>query len=315
VVELDFRAAGIGENGSAGPGGAALSSTPPSIRNATWDVKKVLGTTPVYDDGSAMFTVPARTPVYFQLLDAKNHVVQSMRSWSTLQPGETFACVGCHEGKGETASTGGGVTTAVRRGARALEPFYGPPRGFSFPNEIQPIFDKHCIVCHDDRTAVPRIEKRAAKADAQPAPAATPGGAKKSFSLLDARTLDAGSKRMWSDSYLVLTRGGTPNRIVNWLNVQSIPPMLPPYFAGAAKSELVTLLEKGHYEVKLNREEMDKIACWIDLLVPFCGDYTEANAWNEAEKKKYAHFLAKRERMAAIERQNIQALLAAEAGP
>jgi hypothetical protein len=63
------------------------------------------------------------------------------------------------------------------------------------------------------------------------------------------------------------------------------------------------------------REEMDKIACWIDLLVPFCGDYTEANAWNEAEKKKYAHFLAKRERMAAIERENIQALLAAEAGP
>jgi hypothetical protein len=316
VVELDFRAAGIGENGSGGPAGGALSSTPPSVRNAAWDVKKVLGTTPVYDDGSAMFTVPARTPVYFQLLDAKNHVVQSMRSWSTLQPGETFACVGCHEGKGETASPEGGVTTAVRRGARALEPFYGPPRGFSFPNEIQPIFDKHCIGCHDDRTAVPRIEKRAAKADARPAPAApTPGGEKKAFSLLDARTLDAGSKRMWSDSYLALTRGGTPNRLVNWLNVQSIPPMLPPYFAGAAKSELVTLLEKGHYEVKLNREEMDKIACWIDLLVPFCGDYTEANAWNEAEKKKYAHFLAKRERMAAIERENIQALLAAEAGP
>jgi hypothetical protein len=298
------------------PAGGALSSTPPSVRNAAWDVKKVLGATPVYDDGSAMFTVPARTPVYFQLLDAKNHVVQSMRSWSTLQPGETFACVGCHEGKGETAAPEGGVAMAVRRGARALEPFYGPPRGFSFPNEIQPIFDKHCIGCHDDRTAVPRIEKRAAKADALPAPAApTAGGEKKAFSLLDARTLDAGSKRMWSDSYLALTRGGTPNRLVNWLNVQSIPPMLPPYFAGAAKSELVTLLEKGHYEVKLNREEMDKIACWIDLLVPFCGDYTEANAWNEAEKKKYAHFLAKRERMAAIERENIQALLAAEAGP
>ena len=316
VVALDFRAAGIGENGSGGPAGGALSSTPPSVRNATWDVKKVLGATPVYDDGSAMFAVPARTPVYFQLLDAKNHVVQSMRSWSTLQPGETFACVGCHEAKGETASPEGGVTTAVRRGARALEPFYGPPRGFSFPREIQPIFDRHCIGCHDDRTAVPRPEKRGAKADAQPAPAAlAPDGAKKAFSLLDARTLDAGSKRMWSDSYLALTRGGTPNRLVNWLNVQSIPPMLPPYFAGATKSELVILLEKGHYEVKLNREEMDKIACWIDLLVPFCGDYTEANAWNEAEKKKYAYFLAKRERMAAVERENIRALLAAEAGP
>ena len=86
--------------------------------------------------------------------------------------------------------------------------------------------------------------------------------------------------------------------------------MLPPYFAGAAKSELVTLLEEGHYEVQLSREEMDKIAAWIDLLVPFCGDYTEAAAWSDAEKKKYAHFQAKRDRMAALERENIEALMA-----
>jgi hypothetical protein len=58
---------------------------------------------------------------------------------------------------------------------------------------------------------------------------------------------------------------------------------------------------------------MDKIACWIDLLVPFCGDYTEANAWDENERKKYAHFLEKRERMAAVERQNIEAMLAPSA--
>ena len=59
--------------------------------------------------------------------------------------------------------------------------------------------------------------------------------------------------------------------------------MLPPYSAGAAKSRLMTLLEQGHGDVKLSREEIDKIACWIDLLVPFCGDYLEANAWSEAE--------------------------------
>jgi hypothetical protein len=327
VVALEFRAAGIGENGSGGPAGAALSSTPPAVRNATWDVKRVLGTTPVHADGSAMFTVPARTPVYFQLLDSKNRVVQSMRSWSTLQPGETFSCIGCHEGKNETPPAGGGITMAVRQGPRTLDPFYGPPRGFSFPNQIQPILDKHCTRCHHDRSAAPNeTVKTKAKAgplgkdlkpvlpaeDQRPSPAADPG-AKKAFSLLDTRTLDRGSKRMWSDSYLALTRSGNPNKIVNWLNVQSIPPMLPPYFAGSAKSELIAMLEKGHYEARLNQEEMDKIACWIDLLVPFCGDYTEANAWDENERKKYAHFLEKRERMAAVERQNIEAMLAPSA--
>ena len=69
------------------------------------------------------------------------------------------------------------------------------------------------------------------------------------------------------------------------------------------------LVEAGHYGVKLSAEELEKIACWIDLLVPFCGDYTEANAWSDAEKQKYAHYFQKRQAMAEVERQNIAALL------
>ncbi|MHC4505986.1 MAG: HzsA-related protein, partial [Planctomycetota bacterium] len=131
VVALDFRAAGVHSNGNGGPAGGALVSTPVSIRNGTWDVKIVLGTTPVYEDGSASFEVPARTPLYFQLLDEKNHVVQSMRSWSTLMPGESFSCVGCHEDKDNTPMLIK-PAIAMRKGALPLEPFYGPARGFSF---------------------------------------------------------------------------------------------------------------------------------------------------------------------------------------
>lgn len=65
----------------------------------------------------------------------------------------------------------------------------------------------------------------------------------------------------------------------------------------------------GHNGVKLSREEMDKLCCWIDLLVPYCGDYTEANAWNQDEKQKYARYFAKRQQMAARERANIKAML------
>jgi hypothetical protein len=49
-------------------------------------------------------------------------------------------------------------------------------------------------------------------------------------------------------------------------------------------------VEQGHEDVKLSQEEMDKIACWIDLLVPYCGDYTEANVWTQQEIDMYAHF-------------------------
>ncbi|MCX8038899.1 MAG: hypothetical protein N3D11_18005, partial [Candidatus Sumerlaeia bacterium] len=88
VIALEYRAAGIGSNSNGGPGGGALISTPIAIGNGCWDVKIILGDATVADDGSALFRVPARTPIYFQLLDAKNQMVASMRSWTTLQPGE-----------------------------------------------------------------------------------------------------------------------------------------------------------------------------------------------------------------------------------
>jgi hypothetical protein len=311
VVALDFRAAGVGQNGSQGPAGGALSSTPVSIGNGCWDVKMVLGDAVVYADGSACFTVPARTPVYFQALDENGRAVQTMRSWSTLQPGESRSCVGCHEAKNEAALHGRPGSMALTAGPQPLEPFYGPPRGFSFIHELQPIWDRHCIQCHRDRNQV------GPSGDPKPA-----GDEKTAFSLLGTQTVEPKSGRRWSDAYLALTGAGRPDpsnkghlsgrpgELVNWISVQSEPEMLPPYCQGAATSRLIDLLRDGHYDVELTREEMDKIACWIDLLVPYCGDYTEANAWSESDRQKYAHFLAKRRRMEAVEQQNVEALMA-----
>jgi len=301
VVALDFRAANIGSNGNRGPASWSLVTTPIAIDNGTWDVKRVLGTTKVYADGSAFFTVPARVPVYFQLLDEKNRVVQSMRSWSTLQPGERFSCVGCHENKNE-ASLSAGTTLAMKAGPKELDPFYGPPGGFSFPKMIQPILDRHCIKCHKDRSAAPGRPGKKGRKDL-------------AFSLLSTPNIDRKAGRAWSDSYLNLTQRGRPNKMVNWLNVQSIPPMLPPYFAGSAKSGIFRQIAEGHCSVKLSGEELDKLACWIDLLVPYCGDYIEANTWNAADKAKYQRLSDKRKRMKAIEAANIQEMLTGKRPP
>jgi hypothetical protein len=301
VVGLEFRAAGIGETRNSGPGGGALASTPVGVGNTSWDVKVVLGDATVYADGSAMFEVPARRAVYFQALDEKGHMVQTMRSWSTLQPNETLSCVGCHENKNEAPRSVGGRTMAMDAGPESLKGFYGSARGFGFDKEIQPILDSRCINCHDG----------------------SEGG---SFSLLGDRVTDRRAKRRWSRSYLALTgaspvewpgsgsfaRGNEDGELVNWINSMSEPSMLPPYYRGSASSRLIRLLEEGHEGVRLSREEMDKIACWIDLVVPYCGDYAEANAWTEEESARYAKFVRKRRQMAELERENIAELIAAE---
>ncbi|MBN2139028.1 MAG: discoidin domain-containing protein [Sedimentisphaerales bacterium] len=313
VVEIKFRAAGVRSNGNGGPAGGALVSTPVAIRNGCWDAKVILGEAEVYEDGSACFDVPARTPVYFQAIDEKGYAVQSMRTWSTLQPGETFSCVGCHETKDETPLATAKPTMAMKAGPQQLEPFYGPPRGFSFSREIQPILDRHCTACHNDRAN--RRGLFDGLADLHGHPPVSPNGVslpgETAFSLLDAPNRDDNAGRIWSDAYLALTNGGEPDTgVVRWLNVQSIPPMLPPYFTGAVKSPLIKMLEAGHHEVALSKEEADKIASWIDLLVPYCADYLEANCWTDEELKKYLHYQNKRDLMAAIEADNIRRLIA-----
>jgi hypothetical protein len=326
VVALEFRAAGIGFNGNSGPAGGALACTPISIGNGAWDVKVVLGEAKVYEDGSALFTVPARRPVYFQALDERGYAVQTMRSWSTLQPGEYVGCVGCHEHKNTAPPARDyGFSLAMKAGPQTLEPFYGPPRGFSFPKEIQPILDHHCIRCHKDRAPIQAVVQGDVRQAllTQTRPGKTAGDGLKdelAFSLLGEVTVERTAKRRWSDAYLVLTqataasadevfKGDCQGRMVKWISAQSVPELLPPYSAGAARSQLLTLLEHGHQGVKLSREELDKIACWIDLLVPYCGDYREANAWTEDEMKKHERYAEKRRQMEEVEQQNIDALL------
>jgi hypothetical protein len=287
VVGLEFRAAAIGRLGQEGRGGSSEVTTPVAVGNGSWDVKVVLGTATVHEDGSACFRAPARMPVYFQAVDDQGYAAQTMRSWTTLMPGERQSCVGCHEHKNTVPPAQAGGSLAMEAGPQELQPFYGPPRGFSYARQIQPILDRHCVPCHNGpNTEPPNLSDEVVPVDQ--------------------------TKRFFSKSYLALThaqgsRGDWNHPIVNWIDSMSEPEMLGPYHRGAATSRLMTLLEEGHEGVKLSTEEFDKIACWIDLLVPYCGDYLEANAWSPAEVDFYARYLAKRQRWEELERSNVQA--------
>ena len=287
VIGLDFRSTGIGNNGNAGPGGGALISTPPSIGNGAWDPKILVGDAPVNEDGSVFFAADARSPVYFMLLDAKGRMVQTMRSWTTLQPGENASCVGCHESKNSVPLATARPTQAMAAGPRPLAPIYGLRRGFSFLKEVQPVLDAHCVKCHDGKD-----EKRP--------------------DLTSTAVDDPAAKRRWTRSYLALTharpdnaeakacwRGDANHKVVNWVSSASAPPIQKPCSAGSNTSALfANMLDKGHCKT-LTDEGAARLAMWIDLGVPFCGDYAEANLWNDPEKAKYELYMTKRARAAA----------------
>ncbi len=335
VVALEFRGVGIRSNGNEGPAGGALISTPVAIGGGTWDVKHVLGTVPVEEDGSAYFEVPALTPVYFQLLDANGDVVQTMRSWSTLQPGETFGCVGCHESKTNiienAASAEGSTSMALKKGVATLKPELSPGQGryqnagFSFNRDIQPILDTHCVRCHTG------------KVDAN--------GKKAPFSLLGdydstprGRKASEAAGRNFSESYLNLTNfhaGGprypwrnqeltAPNDgpYARWINIQEGPAMLPPYKEGAATSPLIKMFrapdgtvggqDENHKDARIDANSLHMLALWMDLLVPYCGDYEEENNWTEDEYAKYWYYTIKRKNIEGIVEENVQKLILAQ---
>jgi hypothetical protein len=116
--------------------------------------KFVVGTVPVANDGSAFFEVPSGIPVFFQALDRDGLAVQTMRSLTYVQPGQTLACVGCHEHRDSTPRNGE-QPQAAWKGPALLTP--GPEGSWPlrFDRLVQPVLDQHCVRCHCSRSDDP----------------------------------------------------------------------------------------------------------------------------------------------------------------
>lgn len=208
--------------------------------DGTWDVKRILGTVPVEEDGSAFFRVPANTPIMVQPIDGRNMAQQQMRSWFTAMPGEVLSCVGCHERRREVP-TPGGRARAQARPPSEIEPWRGPARAFSFEAEVQPVLDRHCVRCHSKGA----LDLR---------PAGTPGAREARFSPA------------YDSLHPYVRRPG----------LEATMHVLPPREFEAGTSQLVQMLGKGHFGVQLTEEDWDRLITWIDLNVPYASDWREA---------------------------------------
>jgi len=70
----------------------------------TFSVERLIGTVPVSVDGSARFRLPPVRSFLFLAMDEKGHCVKRMHSFTSVMPGETTTCIGCHEHRTEAPS-------------------------------------------------------------------------------------------------------------------------------------------------------------------------------------------------------------------
>lgn len=202
--------------------------------------KRILGTVPVEADGSAYFTVPADRFVYLQLLDAGGMMIQSMRSGMIVRPGETLGCVGCHESRHSAVPNL--AKKAVGRAPDRLKPWYGAPRLFNYRTEVQPVFDKHCVRCHDF-------------------------GGKGAGKVVLAGDL----ARAFNISYMELRR----KNLVKVVGAGP-PEVQMPYSWGSHASKMVKVLREGHNDLRLDAESFDRLVTWIDINAPYYPSYASA---------------------------------------
>ena len=209
---------------------------PSYVAKAPW------GIVPVEEDGSANFLAPAGKQLYLQALDGNLNEVQRMRSVVQLQPGETRSCIGCHEDRRHAPPARAGI--ALRREPSRLE---APPWGagpLAYQQAVQPVWDRKCVECHN-------------------------AGDKQKIDLsatLDANRIPASYRTLIQQGWVHVldcgwNSGGNEKR--------------EPYSFGTFQSKLWKVLDAGHYDVSLSRDEMHAVKCWIDMNCPLWPDYVE----------------------------------------
>ncbi|MCH7228856.1 SUMF1/EgtB/PvdO family nonheme iron enzyme [Haloferula sp. A504] len=229
-----------------------------------WDIRRVLGTVPVEEDGSAHFTIPAQRPVFVQPLDEKGQAMQTMRSWFTGMPGERISCIGCHEGMNQ-APPSAPAMAATRSPSAIKASWQAPLRGFSFDREVQPVLDRHCAGCHagEEGHAEPYLKGDRKISDWSSQIAGNAGGRGGRFTA----------------SYAEL------HRYIRRPGIESDMRILSPMDYHFSTTELGRMLEQGHHGVDLDAESFDRIVTWADINAPFHGTWGEIVGENNVRPK------------------------------
>jgi len=218
--------------------------------------RQVLGTVPVEADGSAYFRAPAGIPLAFQALDEHGMAIQTMRSLTYLQPGEQSSCVGCHEHRTRTPLRQG-AGLAGQRAPSEIAPGPDGSRPFNYAILVQPVLDRHCVECHRGADA---------------------GGG------IDLTDTPVGE---FTASYLALAPR-VPFSEWRGAPQANAEPMTPPDRFGARASPLMDLLRKGHENVALSDDDLERLITWMDTNALFYGTFDPGDQQRQRRGERIA---------------------------
>ena len=202
----------------------------PGVNWHSFENKRILGTVPVETDGSVYFEAPSSKYLFFQLLDKDKKMVQSMRSGVIVHPGETNGCIGCHEDRLMVPPVASKMPLAMSKKPAKLKNSEQTEL-YSYMRDMQPVFDKHCVECHDFGKEAG--EKLILAGDRNP--------------YFNASYIDIQLKKQ-----VASVGGGTSDikQAKSW---------------GSHASNLVKVIEKGHHDVSLSKKEMEALYTWVDM--------------------------------------------------
>lgn len=203
----------------------------------TFTLARILGTVPVEPDGSAYMEIPALRSLFFVALDEKGDSVKRMQSFITLQPGETFGCVGCHEQRSRTPPIHSS-SLALSRAPSRLQPIAGVPDVLDFPRDVQPILDEHCVECHNPDRFEGQVD------------------------------LSGSHTPVFTTSYWTITKLGLVADGRNRPYSQQQPRSI-----GTSASRLMQYLDGSHYQVRLTSQQEMIVRMWIESGAPYPGTY------------------------------------------
>ncbi|MBR03195.1 MAG: hypothetical protein CL394_07715 [Acidiferrobacteraceae bacterium] len=259
---------------------------------ATYAPKKVWGFADVAEDGSSAFKVPSEVPIYFMALDGEGRAVQRMRSFTHMMPGEVQGCVGCHSDRNSATPLSTGHMTMRGTPQELKSPDWGV-KGFSYPEVVQPVLNRNCVKCHNEREQPGDVDLTGDKTD------------------------------FFNVSYDILARKGTQGEM-NWRNhgspsgrkydhVRGMSPYtewiwtingaghnildIQPRRWGSPASQLAEIIRTGHPDkdgkprVDVPDADRRRVFLWIDLNVPYYGTSSSSYKEHLGSRRMYPYKL------------------------
>jgi hypothetical protein len=213
-------------------------------------VKVLHGIVPVREDGSVQFTVPAKRNLFFQALDKDFMEIQRMRTFVDFQPGERRSCIGCHENRSLVPVNHRPLALDYPPDRLQAQPGEVAPRPLHYPSDVQPVLDRRCVSCHNEKRHDGNLD------------------------------LSGAMTELFCHSYESMIHKDLVGYIQEFAgpkpegaDAMGYAAAVPPYTYGSHKSKLISVIRGNHYDARLTREEFIKLVTWVDSNAQYYGSY------------------------------------------